>query len=229
MNVDPTSHRYVVGVDVGQSNDYTALVILHSYRYRESASADPFEKPVDLRRHDLVHAERFREIPYPDQVRRVAERYHELERHVATEHASRANLVLVVDATGVGKPILDAMREAKLRPRGILITGGETASSDGGISRVPKRELATTLQVALQSKRLRIAEDLPLADLLLKEFRGFRVKISLTGHAKFGNDVGAWREADHDDLVLATALGVWTLENRRVASMQVLRAASGLV
>ena len=216
MILGPSNHHYVVGVDVGQSNDFTALVILHSYRIGSREGGEMFGRIVEERRHDLVHAERFREIPYPDQVRRVAERYHELERHASAEHGNRATVTLVVDATGVGKPILDAMREAKLRPHGVIITGGETTSRDGGISRVPKRELATTLQVALQSKRLRIAEDLPLADLLLKEFRGFRVKISLTGHAKFGNDVGAavWREADHDDLVLAVALAVWRAETR---------------
>ena len=80
--------------------------------------------------------------------------------------------------------------------------------------RVPKRELVTILQVALQAKRLRIAEGLPLAELLVKELRGFRVRITATGHAKFGNDVGEWREADHDDLVLATALAVWRVESR---------------
>ena len=209
MNIDPTGQRYVVGFDVGQANDYSAVVILHSYRSRQA------NERVERRHHDLVHVERFREIPYPEQVRRVAERYREVEQHAKLQHRDTWTS-LVVDATGVGKPILDALREAGLRPRGVIITGGETASHDGGISRVPKRELATTLQVALQSKRLRIAEDLPLADLLLKEFRGFRVKISLTGHAKFGNDVGAavWREADHDDLVLAVALAVWRAETR---------------
>jgi len=215
---DP-SPRYVVAVDVGQANDYTAVVILHSYRLSAADKAP--------RRHDVVHIERFREIPYPEQVRRIAERYQELEHHAKTSHRD-ANVRLVLDATGVGKPILDLAREHGLRPRGVIITGGETASSADGVDRVPKRELVTTLQVALQAKRLRIAEDLPLAELLLKEFRGFRVKISLTGHASFGNDVGTWREAQHDDLVLATALGVWMLENRKTTSLAVLRALSGL-
>ena len=215
---DP-SPRYVVAVDVGQSNDYTAVVILHSYRLSASRGAH--------RHHDVVHLERFREISYPDQVRRIGERYRELVQHAKGAHRD-ANVRLVVDATGVGKPILDLAREQGLRPNGVIITGGETSSHERGIDRVPKRELVTTLQVALQAKRLRIAEDLPLAELLLKEFRGFRVKISLTGHASFGNDVGSWREADHDDLVLATALGVWTLENRKTASVADLRRATGL-
>jgi hypothetical protein len=214
--------RYVVAVDVGQAHDYTAVAILQSYRVREAVD----DKVREDRRHDLVHLERFRDISYPEQVRRLTERYREVERIAKVEHRE-ASVQLVVDATGVGKPVLDLMREAKLRPRGVIITGGETASHTDGISRVPKRELVTTLQVALQTRRLVVAEDLPLAETFLKEMRGFRVKISLTGHASFGNDVGAWREADHDDLVLAVALGVWKLEGPKVASRSYLKAAMG--
>ena len=177
------------------------------------------DKMREDRRHDLVHIERFRELSYPDQVRRIAERYRELQ-HVAQREYRAATVGLVVDATGVGKPVLDLMRESNLRPRGVIITGGETSLREGNIDRVPKRELVTTLQVALQAKRLVIAEELPLAGLLLKELSGFRVKINLAGHATFGNDVGSWREADHDDLVLATALGIWTLEGPTVGMLR---------
>jgi hypothetical protein len=219
--------RFVMAVDVGQAHDYTAVSILHSWPTREKVGEWPNEKVVEDRRHDLVHLERFRDISYPEQIRRVQERYADLERHAETL-AGEPSVSLVVDATGVGKPILDAFREAKLRPRGVIITGGETSSHADGLDRVPKRELVTTLQVALQSKRLRIAEELPLAELLLKEFRGFKVQITLSGHARFGNDVGQWREADHDDLVLATALAVWLMEARKTTSTRVLHALAGL-
>ena len=227
MNIDPAGQVYAVGFDVGQANDYSALVILHSYRSRSRDERDAFAKVVEKRHHDLVHAERFREIPYPEQIRRVAERYHELQEHVRYTNPG-AKTTLNVDATGVGKPVLDAIREAGLTPRGIIITGGETASKGEGVDRVPKRELATTMQVAFQADRLRIAEDLPLAGLLEQELRGFRVKITLTGHAKFGNDLGPWREAAHDDLVLATAIALWTLEHPNIADLAKLRRASGV-
>jgi hypothetical protein len=218
--------NFVLAVDVGQANDYTALTILQSYRTRERGSTE-FDPVKEDRRHDLIHLERFREIPYPEQIRRIAERYRELGQH-ARGVAGTTQVRLAVDATGVGKPILDAFREAGLRPRGILITGGETASFADGLDRVPKRELVTTLQVALQARRLRIAEELPLAETLLRELRGFRVKISLSGHASFGNDVGAWREADHDDLVLSVALAVWMVEARKSPSLSAVRQAAGL-
>jgi hypothetical protein len=217
---------FVLAADIGQANDFTALSILQSYGTRERGASD-FDPVKKDRRHDLIHLERFREIPYPEQIRRIAERYRELEQH-ARELNGTTMVRLVVDATGVGKPILDAFREGGLRPRGVIITGGETATRGDSIDRVPKRELVTTLQVALQSRRLRIADELPLAETLLRELRGFRVKISLSGHASFGNDVGTWREADHDDLVLSVALAVWLVEARKMPSRAALREASGL-
>lgn len=216
--------RFVMAADIGQSNDYTAVAILDSYDHVEKAGPWP-DQVEKHRRHDLVHLERFRDIPYPEQVARIAERHAELTRHA---ERLRAPVNLVVDATGVGKPILDTLREAGLKPRGIIITGGETTSRSVGVTRVPKRELVTRLQVALQAGRLRIAEELPLADALLREFRGFRVKITLSGHAKFGNDVGSWREADHDDMVLAVSLGVWTLEANPRANLEEMRRKQGL-
>lgn len=204
-----SEHRYILAADIGQAHDYTALVILHSYGEERQ------------RRHDLVQAERFREVPYPDQVRRIRQRFDALEQHARSSHVT-ARTELVVDATGVGKPLLDELRAAGLQARGVQITGGTAVTHANGMHHVPKRELVTTLQVALQAKRLRIADGLPLAEVLVREFRGFRVRINATGHATFGNDVGTWREADHDDLVLATALGVWALEYRTRTSAKVL-------
>lgn len=200
---------YVLAVDIGQVKDYTALVVLKSYR---DHAADTTTRTRAEKRHDLVHAERFREVAYPEQVQRIEARYAHLRQLAKDENA---DVAVVVDATGVGLPILDSLRAANIPAEGVLITGGDSTSRSGSVTRVPKRELVATLQIALQSGRLRIAKDLPLASVLVNELQGFRAKITLSGHAKFGNDVGDWREADHDDLVLAASLAAWKVENRR--------------
>jgi hypothetical protein len=70
---------------------------------------------------------------------------------------------------------------------------------------VSKHDLVSVAQVALQNGRLRIAEKLPDAAVLVKELQNFQVKIT-----DMGNDTyGAWREGPHDDLVLAVALALW--------------------
>jgi hypothetical protein len=58
----------------------------------------------------------------------------------------------------------------------------------------------------LQNERLKIAKELELAPILKKELLNFRVKVDpKTAHDSYEH----WREGDHDDLVLATALACW--------------------
>ena len=99
----------------------------------------------------------------------------------------------------------------------VTITGGDTVVKVDTVRyfepeyrvpeyRVPKRDLVSTLQVLLQNDWLKIAEGLSLAKILTREMQNFRTKISLaTGHDSYE----AWREGDHDDLVLAVALACW--------------------
>ena len=56
----------------------------------------------------------------------------------------------------------------------------------------------------------RLAEGLPLANVLIEELQNFRAKITAeSGHVSFEQ----WRERDHDDVVLALALACWKPEN----------------
>ena len=118
---------------------------------------------------------------------------------------------LVVDGTGVGAPVVDMFRQKSLVPIAITITGGDTVTGDGGNYRVPKRYLVSTMQVLLQAGLLKVAEELPDATVLVQELLNFRVKIDpLTAHDSYG----AWREGQHDDLVLATSVACWYAERQ---------------
>jgi hypothetical protein len=113
---------------------------------------------------------------------------------------------LVVDQSGVGRPVVDMLRETKLWPMAVTITGGDRESQDGPEYRVPKRVLVSTLQVALQSERLKVAASLAEAKRWADEMLAFQVELTATGHDKYGNDEA---QQKHDDLVIATALAVW--------------------
>jgi hypothetical protein len=73
---------------------------------------------------------------------------------------------------------------------------------------VPKRDLIAAPQVLLQSRALKIAAELPEAETLVAELQNFRYEITRSGNDTYA----AWREGDHDDLVLAVALAVWALK-----------------
>jgi hypothetical protein len=95
----------------------------------------------------------------------------------------------------------------------VLITSGATVSTDeAGYTHVPKRDLVGATQVLLQNKQVRIGPSLPEAQTLTSELQTFQTKISVqTAHESFG----AWREGQHDDLVLALALALWFATTRQ--------------
>ncbi len=71
--------------------------------------------------------------------------------------------------------------------------------------RAPNRSRVTIRPTVILC-RLRVAEGLPDAAVLVEELLNFRVKIDpLTAHDSYGG----WREKEHDDLVLAVALACW--------------------
>jgi hypothetical protein len=183
----PAVRRYV-GVDLGQLNDYTAVCVL------EQAGTHPDAL------YAVRHLERWRGVAYPDQVSR-------LQRLLGTPELHGADLI--VDRTGVGIAVVDSMRAAGLRPIAVSIHGGETVSGGGTEYRCPKRDLVGVVAVLLQAGRLKIAQQLPDAATLAEELRNFKVQFNpQTAHDSYA----AWREQDHDDLVLAVALAAWFAE-----------------
>ena len=209
---------YILGVDLAQSSDYTAITVLE----RTSVATDRMQvrpkypvvvpgrklellrSPVSENHYAARHLERLpKGTPYPAQVARIKE---------LSERLRKGNEItpqLVVDQTGVGRPVVDMLRGADLSPAAVTITGGDTVSQDGQDYRVPKRDLVSTVEIVLDSKRLKIASGLPEAQTLTSELLAFKRNVTLSGHDRYGNDVGEWRENPHDDMVLAVALACW--------------------
>lgn len=181
--------RFFVGVDLGQSSDYTAIAICQNANLGE-------ELYLDVR-----HLERFRGRLYPD-----------VAAHVGALMDSpelKGTADLVIDATGVGPAVTDIFTKLGRSFRAVKIHGGDTESFSEGVYRVPKRNLVASLQVMLQTGRFRIARELGLAGTLREELMNFRIKVNpKTAHDSYE----AWREGDHDDLVLAAALAAWAAE-----------------
>jgi hypothetical protein len=192
---------FYIGLDLGQSHDYTAIAIVERAVLRKEFDSTvwSFRKEVQLH---LRHLERMPlGTPYPDVVRRVVD----LTRCPQLS----APVHLAVDNTGVGIAVVDMLRAA--HPRAVLlpvtITAGDTENSCHGVYRVPKRDLIVGLQVLLQQGGLRIAANLKDVPTLLKELMAMQVKITAAGNEQ----LAAWREGDHDDLVFAVALATWAV------------------
>ncbi len=184
----PPKPRYVVGLDLGKSMDYTAVAIL-----------EVFGAPPEANYH-CRHLQRFKlGTSYPhivDVVREMCRR----------EPLLSSKPTLAVDQTGVGNAVVDIFKQAKLNAdlQPILIHGGDNAVREDGVWRVPKRELVGSTQVALQTGRLKIAAELPEVSILTQEMQTFQVGISQSGFDSYNARTGA-----HDDLVLALAMALW--------------------
>lgn len=176
---------FTLGLDLGQAADYSALVVVES-------EADRYDVR-DIHRWPL-------RTPYPAIVADVRGRLH---------MPPLAGAALIVDATGVGRPVVDMFATQNVYCTPVMITAGAQASRDAdGYEYVPKRELVSTVQVMLQSQRLKIARALPEAATLAQELLSFQTKITAAANETYGS----WREGTHDDLVLALALALWHAE-----------------
>lgn len=209
---------YLIGIDLGQTNDYTAICVVQRddtppitegalNRFMTEGHA-PRERTEAV--YQVRHLERLPlGTPYPEQVERVSQIAATVNALDALRKRDR-RARLVVDQTGVGRPVVDMLRKAGHKALiGVSIHGGDQSLQDGREWRVPKRELVSVLQVLLQTKRLQVAAALPEANTLTREMLAFKVEISKSGHDTYGND---WRENPHDDMVLAVALAAWAGE-----------------
>jgi hypothetical protein len=183
---------YIGGLDVGLAQQSTALAVLERTEAR-----DPRAPGRPSRHYAVRHLERFPlGTPLPD---------------VAAPPLREG--MLAVDVTAVGLPVIGLLSRhrvaARLRP--VVVTGGHHAQmDDAGGWLVPKKALISSLQVLLQSRRLKVAPSLPDAQVLVQELESFRMKVTVSQ-----SEAEEWRERPHDDLVLAVAVAAWEEENLR--------------
>ena len=204
--------EFYIGVDLGQMKDYTAVTILQQdFKYKSINTRIPI--------YNVRHLERIAlGTSYPKIVYRLEILLQKPEIH----HAQK---VVLIDQTGVGQAVVDMMRQSDIKNViGINITGGSSVNEIEGGFNVPKKELVAALQVLIQSERIKIVKDLEFADVLKEEILNFRVKIDeRTGHESFE----AWREQDHDDLVLSTAIAAWYAFREEPKTKAFLRETAG--
>ena len=193
---------YVVGVDLGQKRDHTAIVMVEK----------PYRHPL-LSTQDETLTVRLAErlplgISYPRMVEVVkfvvgmGMRLGYVPGQVACK--------VVVDATGVGRPVVDALKDAGLgcQVTAVTITGGDKQNyrrGGGSSMNVPKQDLISQLLLALEEGDLKIASRMKEAGTLKRELLDVRMSRRENGTFR----IGAEEYGQHDDMVIALALAVW--------------------
>jgi len=179
--------KFYVGLDLGQSSDYTALSVLEKLQQEGKIV------------YHIRRLERVRGESYPNIINKVIT--------LIKSPALQKSAVLVVDSTGVGAPVIDSFRAAGLKKLvSVFIHGGNDVTHEGLSYKVPKRDLVGVVKILLQNNRLLGSNDLKLVPLLQEELLNFNYKLNpLTAHDTYGS----WREGIHDDLILSVALAAW--------------------
>ena len=181
--------KYFIGVDLGQVRDHSAIAITEA---SESLGTERDRATWQLPIYSHLTLRHLERLPLGTEYTRVAARV----ARVATALAPRGPVTVVVDATGVGKPVVEMLRREGIGKQlvPVVITGGLTVSESGGLFSVGKRELISELRILVERRELGIAWDLEGMDILVEEMAGMRAS-TLSG--------------DRDDAVIALALAVW--------------------
>jgi hypothetical protein len=181
--------NYVLGLDLGAAQDPTAIAVVR----RLGGFGSLLDDSTEI--YQVGHLERLAlGTSYPTIVQHVKFVLGKLPR--GTE--------LVIDYTGVGRPMFEMFEVAGVDPIEVLITGGNTESNDGRVYSVPKINLISWVQALLHSERLKIQASLPEARALVREPQEFRIDFSASGHMTFNA-----RSGQHDDLLLSLAIACW--------------------
>jgi hypothetical protein len=174
------------GLDLGQVRDHSAMVILE----REAGDSPYYVRYVERVRLGT---------PYPEVVEWV--------RRIGAQPEMNGRSALAVDATGVGAPVVEMLRAARLgcTLTAVTITSGEREHETGAMWHVPKKDLLAGVQVLLERGKLRVARGMAETGALVKELVGVQFSQRGLGGVRIGSE-GA---GQHDDLVIALALAVW--------------------
>ena len=187
----PRTRRFYVGLDLGQRRDYTALVVLEKLvvpcwgdQWLTAGVDETGSTRLIVRTLERIRLG----TPYPDIVDWV--------KSVVTHYELQKRVVLTVDATGVGAPIVDLLRRAKLGCNiiPITITGG--ANYDPVSGSLPRAQLLTNLQLMIQQDKIEIAQNCTQTKALQQELLHLKLEGTAHGH--------------HDDITVALALAAWS-------------------
>jgi len=205
----PRSSRWILGLDIGQAVDPTAIAVIEHTRGVLDSNT-PLERhtgtgtrpQVPAERLDVRHLERLAlGTSYPAVVAHVKDL---LARPPLCGDGRLKSAELVIDETGVGRAVGDVFVAAGLRPIRVSITAGNEVSCAHGRWHVAKTALISVVDAMLHTGTLRFAAALTAAGAMREELLDFRRHLGAAGRATY-----AARANKHDDLVLAVAVAAW--------------------
>jgi hypothetical protein len=194
---------HLIGLDLGQSIDYSAAAVLKRvFTFPGLVRGRAPEPGSERLHHEVVALLRWKlGTPYDLIVQNVSELMGRVKADIDCDSA-----VLIVDNSGVGRPVVDLLRRKHLVPRAVTITGGSSVSEREDDMTVPKSFIASAFIIAAQNGTLKVSSKLEFAKELEKEIGAFGYELN---RKKMTETYQVQQETVHDDLVIACALPYW--------------------
>jgi hypothetical protein len=207
--VQQLTGRLGIGVDIGQKIDYSCLAVAQQVRVRvppPPAQAGVYESGADLpaaTAYDLYRFPWLERLPLGLSFNAIVDRLAATVAAVRAQ-ATPTTLPILLDATGVGAPLLEWARAALPREQviGATFTHGDKVEQVGRELRVGKAALVARLKVDIARGRVQFPAASPEAAGLVAELEHYELHIDPLGHEKYG----AFATGAHDDM--ATAVGL---------------------
>lgn len=220
-----------IGIDIGQRVDPTAIVVaerqLQGFSWPNLDARHPDDVPVGGDIHYVIRrVERLAlGTPYPLVVARLAdihaalvsagrpvgELQHPRFKEMYSPRATGRHIhAVLVDATGVGTPVVDLLKEKNIYPlTAVYLTGGEKATTSNGELHLAKALLVSRLQVLLQQRRIHLP-DTPESRALTEELLNYEIRVTENANLQ----AGVFKTGKHDDLATALGLACWDDDQR---------------
>jgi hypothetical protein len=173
----PPSGYVVLGIDLARTNDYTVI----------------YGTNMKTRRN--CYFERMQAVTWPEQKRRIRRAVRMLMK------AGAESVMLVMDSTGVGDPVVEDMEAEGYDVVGLNFTTHKAN------------------MVRLLAKDLEEAQAFVLSDGQLDEFKNYTMAITPGGKLTYSAP-----EGEHDDTVSAKMLSHWGCVNEGFGEVQILTA-----
>lgn len=209
---------YTIGVDIGQQVDPTAIAVVE-LRQRTNPHGPG----------EAIHITRYLErLPlgttYPAIATRLAEIATNARQRARQEYLNERGQAprddwsygfnVFVDATGVGRPVVDILSETGLNVTPVFFTHGDRRNVDREQITLGKAWLVSRLKTLFQTGRVRLPPNHPEAPAMIDELVNYEIRVDQNANDKYG----AFRTGKHDDLV--TALGLATQDEDIIGELE---------
>ncbi|ABV93658.1 hypothetical protein Dshi_1916 [Dinoroseobacter shibae DFL 12 = DSM 16493] len=187
--------RYWLAADLGQANDYSAVVVLKD---EALPIIDNGKCIVGPRERTVVYADRFRGVSYVDVVD------HLIRLKNAPPFAGKT--ALCIDGTSIGRVVSDMLWEQNVNHHAIQMTGGQDWSRKGRYVNAGKTLMIETTAVLFASGDIKFAQDLPLRQEIEDDLGSFTTATTAAGNQVITQSRSS---AGHGDLGIALIVGAF--------------------